>query len=70
MNALDNGLFDQCQQENIIPVIRACLGGGHLFTEANEMTQSLKKPTLQSVSKKLGVESGALYECSLGRCVH
>lgn len=54
--ALDNGLFDQCYQNRIRPMIWSCLGGGRLFDPQDEVTQRLSE-SLCEVMEEVGVSS-------------
>lgn len=56
LNALDSGVFEQCQQHNISVMAWSCLGGGELFNGSNEKSQRLLI-ALNEVAEAIGAES-------------
>lgn len=53
VNALNNGIFDQCIKNNMSPMIWSPLGGGALFNNQDDKTQALRK-VLTEIGEELG----------------
>jgi predicted oxidoreductase len=53
VNALNNGIFDQCIKNSMSPMIWSPLGGGALFSNQDDKTQALRK-VLTEIGEELG----------------
>lgn len=56
LNALDSGVFEQCQRHNIGVMAWSCLGGGELLSGTTEKSQRLLA-TLKEVAEAIGADS-------------
>ncbi len=56
MQALDNGVFDQCQMLGIKPMLWSCLAGGLLANPRDEKSQRIMK-AVKDIQRDIGAET-------------